>query len=111
MEVLRDTESGINRPDGDFPTAGSQVSVLGKEGGLPCHWFTASAAPSKSVFKPVIFGDKVKSLTSLTKSAQGSQLSPEERKHELWRAVESSQTSEEDRQELETWCIDQARSE
>ena len=34
MEVLRDTGSGINRPDGDFPTAGSQVSILGKQGGL-----------------------------------------------------------------------------
>ena len=48
MEVLRDTHSGINRPGGDFPTAGSQVSILGKQGGpLPCHWFTGSASPSK----------------------------------------------------------------
>ena len=65
MEVLRDTNSGINRPAGDFPTAGSQVSILGKQGGLniyfyffqfpshsdwlglPCHWFTGSASPSK----------------------------------------------------------------
>ena len=47
MEVLRDTTSGINRPAGDFPTAGSQVSILGKPGGLPCHWFTGSASPSK----------------------------------------------------------------
>ena len=63
MEVLRDKGSGINRPDGDFPTAGSQVSILGKQGGLticyfnssshsdwsglPCHWFTGSASPSK----------------------------------------------------------------
>ena len=47
MGVLRDTNSGINRPAGDFPTAGSQVSILGQQGRLPCHWFTGSASPSK----------------------------------------------------------------
>ena len=39
MEVLRDTNSGINRPAGDFPTAGSQVSILGKQGGLNFHFY------------------------------------------------------------------------
>ena len=48
MEVLRDETSGINRPGGDFPTAASQVSSLGGNGLVPCHWMTASLAPSRS---------------------------------------------------------------
>ena len=47
MEVLRDQDSGINRPGGDFPTAGSQVSSLGHGSKSSCHWFTASASPSR----------------------------------------------------------------
>jgi len=105
MEVLRDEESGINRPDGDFPTAASQVSILGKQGGLPCHWFTASASPSKSVFKPFIFGDQIKSLSGVTKSPEGPLLTPQGRKHQLWLAVESCETEEGERQSLEAWCV------
>ena len=45
--VLRDEKSGINRPGGDFPTAGSQVSVLGSDSARACHWLTASLAPSR----------------------------------------------------------------
>ena len=47
MEVLRDEESGINRPGGEFPTAGSQVSTLGSSEARPCHWFTATPGPAR----------------------------------------------------------------
>ena len=62
IEVLRDEDSGINRPGymnpsvtktlsmifvgGDFPTSGSQVSILGRTGSFPCHWFTATPVPT-----------------------------------------------------------------
>jgi len=51
MMVLRDEKSGINRPGGDFPTAGSQVSTLGSDLARPAHWLTASPAPSRWEFQ------------------------------------------------------------
>ena len=45
----------------------------------------------RSVFKPFIFGDRVSRLTGITKSPEGPELSPHQRKHQLWLAVESSQ--------------------
>ncbi|XP_023330377.1 secernin-3 isoform X2 [Eurytemora carolleeae] len=48
MEVLRDEASGINRPSGDFPTAGSQVSILAENSGIAdIHWFTATLCPTR----------------------------------------------------------------
>ena len=47
MRVLRDERSGINRPGGEFPTAGSQVSTLGSERARAAHWLTATLAPSR----------------------------------------------------------------
>lgn len=37
----------LNLLGGDFPTAGSQVSSLGHGSKSSCHWFTASASPSR----------------------------------------------------------------
>jgi len=87
MAVLRDEESGICRPGGAFPTAGSQVSVLGggAESGLypSCHWFTATPSPGCAVFKPFFFGSKNVQLTKATScggdAATGGQ-------HQLWAA-------------------------
>ncbi|UYV61619.1 SCRN2 [Cordylochernes scorpioides] len=56
MKILRDRESNICRSvDHSFPTAASQVSVLGPAPRPPCHWFTATPDPSRSVFKPFVF--------------------------------------------------------
>lgn len=63
FQVLRDEDSGICcTSDDDFPTAGSQVSVLSAAGsGKPhCHWFTATPNPQTSVFKPFIFTPAVR---------------------------------------------------
>ncbi|KAF8787246.1 Secernin-3 like protein [Argiope bruennichi] len=61
FKVLRDKPSGICMSSGSFVSTGSQVSVLQKSGsGLPsCHWFTATPDPSRSVFKPFIFGEDI----------------------------------------------------
>ena len=52
----------------------------------------------------------MKSLTGVTKSPEDS-LTPEERKHQLWRAVERSETEEEEREKLEAWCVGLGESE
>jgi hypothetical protein len=71
MSILRDVESGICRPykDHDFPTTGSQVSLL-SEGGIQINWFTATPDPQRALFKPCPSFDYLKNshLSSLTMS-------------------------------------------
>jgi len=113
MMVLRDEKSGINRPGGDFPTAGSQVSTLGSDLARPAHWLTASPAPSRSVFKPFIFCNNPQT-SKLTESPKGAKLAPEARKHGLWRAVEGGEGGEEKEEkfrDLEKWCLDLGQGE
>ncbi|KAH3720476.1 secernin-3-like [Dreissena polymorpha] len=72
MNILRDTDSGINRQSG---TCGSQVSMLPRNStsasiatGMPCcHWFTGTPDPAVSMFKPFIFTPNV-SIGLLTTS-------------------------------------------
>lgn len=53
--ILRDDQSEICKPcDAKFPTQCSQVSVLSSDR-PSVHWFTGTAHPSKSVFKPFVF--------------------------------------------------------
>eukprot|EP00993_Chasmostoma_nieuportense_P001119 NODE_2027_length_1300_cov_88.817562_g1929_i0.p1 GENE.NODE_2027_length_1300_cov_88.817562_g1929_i0~~NODE_2027_length_1300_cov_88.817562_g1929_i0.p1 ORF type:complete len:407 (+),score=109.29 NODE_2027_length_1300_cov_88.817562_g1929_i0:44-1222(+) len=59
MSVLRDEDSGICMT-GSFTTTGSQISLLGEH---PQHWFTATANPAVSLFKPYVFGEVVGSQT------------------------------------------------
>eukprot|EP00092_Neocalanus_flemingeri_P093404 GFUD01118711.1.p1 GENE.GFUD01118711.1~~GFUD01118711.1.p1 ORF type:complete len:403 (+),score=147.85 GFUD01118711.1:56-1264(+) len=105
MEVLRDEKSGINRPGGDFPTAGSQVSSLGCGTARACHWLTATLAPSRSVFKPFVFCSSNK-ITGLTQSPAGVRLAPGERKHPLWKMVEAGKEGGEEIRQLESWCLE-----
>ena len=81
MEVLRDEPSGINRPSGNFPTAGSQVSVLSCSSDKPDgHWFTATPHPSRSIFKPFQFG----MICPLTEYTCSEAPSSKQRRHKLW---------------------------
>jgi len=105
MMVLRDEKSGINRPGGDFPTAGSQVSSLGSVSTAPVHWLTASPAPSRSAFKPVVFCNSNKTPTA-TKSPEVAESEPSSRKHPLWLAVEGWQEDGDKLSEFEKWCIE-----
>jgi len=111
MGVLRDEESGINRPGGEFPTAGSQVSTLGSTQVRPCHWFTATPGPARSVFKPFVFGSMNQSITPDTKSPVGKQLLPQQRKHKLWSLAENEIFKEEKLKILETWSVEKGLQE
>ncbi|XP_032471816.1 secernin-2 isoform X1 [Phocoena sinus] len=57
MGILRSKESGICMDSGGFRTTASMVSVLPQDPTQPCvHFLTATPDPSRSVFKPFIFG-------------------------------------------------------
>ncbi|XP_013374849.1 PREDICTED: secernin-2 isoform X4 [Chinchilla lanigera] len=57
MDILRDKGSGICMDSGGFRTTASMVSVLPQDPAQPCvHFLTATPDPSRSVFKPFIFG-------------------------------------------------------
>ncbi|NXP49974.1 SCRN2 protein, partial [Heliornis fulica] len=61
MAILRDKARGICVDSEGFHTAGSMVSLLPRDPSLPCvHFFTATPDPSRSVFKPFVFGAGVK---------------------------------------------------
>ncbi|XP_041581675.1 secernin-2 [Vulpes lagopus] len=57
MSILRNKESGICMDSGGFRTTASMVSILPQDPTQPCiHFLTATPDPSRSVFKPFIFG-------------------------------------------------------
>ncbi|XP_006098973.2 secernin-2 isoform X3 [Myotis lucifugus] len=57
MGILRDQQTGICMDSGGFRTTASMVSVLPRDPSRPCvHFLTATPDPSRSVFKPFIFG-------------------------------------------------------
>ncbi|XP_044528705.1 secernin-2 [Gracilinanus agilis] len=57
MGILRNKESGICMDSGGFRTTASMVSVLPQDPSQPCvHFLTATPDPSRSVFKPFVFG-------------------------------------------------------
>ncbi|XP_045693489.1 secernin-2 isoform X2 [Phyllostomus hastatus] len=57
MDILRNKESGICMDSGGFRTTASMVSILPRDPTQPCvHFLTATPDPSRSVFKPFIFG-------------------------------------------------------
>lgn len=57
MGILRDQQRGICMDSGGFRTTASMVSVLPRDPARPCvHFLTATPDPSRSVFKPFIFG-------------------------------------------------------
>ncbi|XP_027728407.1 secernin-2 isoform X2 [Vombatus ursinus] len=60
MGILRNKESGICMDSGGFRTTASMVSVLPRDPNQPCvHFLTATPDPSRSVFKPFVFGAEV----------------------------------------------------
>jgi len=111
MMVLRDEKSGINRPSGDFPTAGSQVSSLGSDSTAAVHWLTASPAPSRSAFKPFIFS-KTNNSPAATKSPEVAEGAEQiSRKHPLWLAVEDWEEDEEKLTKFQNWCLEFGKQE
>ncbi|NP_001072449.1 secernin-2 [Xenopus tropicalis] len=60
LNILRDKKSGICMDSGGFRTTASMVSVLPRSPDVPCiHLLTATPDPSRSVYKPFIFGPHV----------------------------------------------------
>ncbi|KAM4622472.1 secernin-2 [Discoglossus pictus] len=60
LQILRDKDSGICMDSGGFCTTSSMVSVLPRDPQLPCiHLLTGTPDPSRSVYKPFVFGPRV----------------------------------------------------
>ncbi|KAK6166134.1 hypothetical protein SNE40_022898 [Patella caerulea] len=70
MSILRDEDSGICMTGG-FTSMGSQVSAISPAASSfpSCHWFTATPNPSRSFYKPFLFGPGVK-IGDATKSPE-----------------------------------------
>lgn len=72
MSILRDKPSGICMDSGGFRTTGSMVSILPRDGSLPCiHFFTATPDPSRSIFKPFIFSDSCSAVPAVLSPSFG----------------------------------------
>ncbi|XP_057573194.1 secernin-2 isoform X2 [Hippopotamus amphibius kiboko] len=74
MGILRNKESGICMDSGGFRTTASMVSVLPQDPTQPCvHFLTATPDPSRSVFKPFIFGEGVAQAPQVLSPTFGAQ--------------------------------------
>ncbi|XP_046569900.1 secernin-3-like [Haliotis rubra] len=80
MQILRDEDSGFCMT-GAFTSTGSQVSVLSpsESSMLPCHWFTATPNPLRSVYKPFVFTPDTVDIGTQTKSPDYGQDDPARR--------------------------------
>lgn len=74
MAILRNKESGICMDSGGFRTTASMVSILPQDPTQPCiHFLTATPDPSRSVFKPFIFGAGVAQAPQVLSPTFGAQ--------------------------------------
>ncbi|XP_059236606.1 secernin-2 isoform X1 [Mustela nigripes] len=74
MDILRNKESGICMDSGGFRTTASMVSILPQDPTQPCvHFLTATPDPSRSVFKPFIFGAGVAPAPQVVSPTFGAQ--------------------------------------
>ncbi|XP_006889528.1 PREDICTED: secernin-2 [Elephantulus edwardii] len=74
MGILRNKESGICMDSGGFRTTASMVSILPQDPTQPCvHFLTATPDPSRSVFKPFIFGVEVAQAPQVLSPTFGAQ--------------------------------------
>ncbi|XP_054449842.1 secernin-2 isoform X2 [Pteronotus mesoamericanus] len=74
MDILRNKESGICMDSGGFRTTASMVSVLPQDPTRPCvHFLTATPDPSRSVFKPFVFGAGVAQAPQVLSPTFGAQ--------------------------------------
>ncbi|XP_076873374.1 secernin-2 [Brachyhypopomus gauderio] len=100
MKILRDKAHGICMDSGGFCSTGSMVSILPRDTTMPCvHFFTATPDPSRSVFKPFIFSERVAPVAMVRSPEYGPddpvRLQPRfqhrvDRKHELYEAHQTA---------------------
>uniref|UniRef100_A0A8C1ZL54 Secernin-2 n=1 Tax=Cyprinus carpio TaxID=7962 RepID=A0A8C1ZL54_CYPCA len=124
MSILRDKASGICMDSEGFCTTGSMVSILPRNPDMPCvHFFTATPDPSRSVFKPFIFSESMRSVSLVMSPQYGSddpvRTQPRfqhqvDRKHELYKAHQTALTSpdagvslQETMRYLESQCLEE----
>uniref|UniRef100_A0A673MSH6 Secernin-2 n=1 Tax=Sinocyclocheilus rhinocerous TaxID=307959 RepID=A0A673MSH6_9TELE len=124
MSILRDKASGICMDSEGFCTTGSMVSILLRNPDMPCiHFFTATPDPSRSVFKPFIFSESVRSVNMVMSPQYGPddpvRTQPRfqhqvDRKHELYKAHQTALTSpdagvslQETMRYLESQCLEE----
>ncbi|XP_056404242.1 secernin-2 [Hyla sarda] len=114
MQLLRNKESGICMDSGGFRTTSSMVSVLPRCPHLPCiHLLTATPDPSRSVFKPFVFGSRLTQVPWVMSPTFGENdplrqiprfQTQVDRRHELYkhhqRALEASEGSKDTEQNL-----------
>ncbi|XP_075033117.1 secernin-2 [Mixophyes fleayi] len=115
LQILRDKNSGICMDSGGFRTTSSMVSVLPRCPHFPCiHLMTATPDPSKSVFKPFVFGPRVTQVPWVLSPSFGENdplrqiprfQTQVDRRHELYtshqRALEASEGNEAAQQKLQ----------
>ncbi|XP_063815714.1 secernin-2 [Pseudophryne corroboree] len=115
LKILRDKNSGICMDSGGFRTTSSMVSVLPRCPHLPCiHLMTATPDPSKSVFKPFVFGSRVTQVPRVLSPSFGDNdpvrqiprfQAQVDRRHELYkfhqRALEACEGNEAAQQRLQ----------
>ncbi|XP_021562594.1 secernin-2 isoform X2 [Carlito syrichta] len=126
MGVLRDKESGICMDSGGFRTTASMVSVLPRDPTRPCvHFLTATPDPSRSVFKPFVFGAGVAQAPQVLSPIFGAQdpvrtlprfQARVDRRHSLYRGhqvalelMESDQQFRQKQRDLEQEGLEAAR--
>ncbi|KAI7799781.1 secernin-2 [Triplophysa rosa] len=124
MSILRDKASGICMDSEGFRTTGSMVSILPRKPDMPCiHFFTATPDPSRSVFKPFIFSENMRSVSMVVSPHYGPddpvKTQPRfqhqvDRKHELYKAHQTALTNsdaavslQETMRNLESQCVEE----
>ncbi|XP_016353499.1 secernin-2 isoform X1 [Sinocyclocheilus anshuiensis] len=124
MSILRDKASGICMDSEGFCTTGSMVSILPRNPDVPCvHFFTATPNPSRSVFKPFIFSERMRPVNMVMSPQYGPddpvRTQPRfqhqvDRKHELYKAHQTALTSpdagvslQETMRYLESQCLEE----
>ncbi|XP_056375881.1 secernin-1 isoform X2 [Hyla sarda] len=90
INLLRNKSSGICVDTDTFLTTASAVSVIPRDDKWPCiHFLTGTPDPSRSIFKPFIFVEDVKTVLKVQASCVGDNLSDYDHsqgKHELYEA-------------------------
>ncbi|XP_058040102.1 secernin-1 isoform X4 [Ahaetulla prasina] len=100
IDLLRNKAEGISVDSDSFLTTASMVSILPQNLTSPCiHFFTGTPDPSKSIFKPFIFVDGVKTVTKVQSPIFGSEdpvkkiprfQEKPDRRHELYKAQQQA---------------------
>ncbi|RWS05951.1 secernin-1-like protein, partial [Dinothrombium tinctorium] len=102
INTLSDEESNIcRRLTAEFPSAGSQISILKKDG-RNVHWFNGTPDPKRSLYKPFVFTQNARLTSKIRSPSINSSDDPAkakprfmkaiDRRHELYKLFEACYT-------------------